>query len=241
MKHIFNKIFILPLFALGLTVAVSCSEEELETFDVNTNYVQFIDKLTDSTELSFQLFPGKDKFTHTINVEMLGLPFSKATPYGVVVNKELSTAKEGTHFSLPESFEFVADTNISSFDMEFKYTKEMDTKTFKLVLDIVDKENVYAGVNYRHTISINNSIVRPSWWDNDRWSAPNRYLGPYSLSKYKHLIIAINESGTNFSDIDFENIGNSEFYSYALIFSTYIKINAPVDEDSGADIEIPVK
>ena len=239
MKKIF--IYILPILAFCLVITTSCTEETLKTFDVNTNYVQFVNRLADSTELTFQLYPGESKFKHKINLEILGLPFSSNTPYSVVVNKELSTAIQGEHFDLPKKFQFEADTLGSSFDIELKKTPEMDSKTYRIVLDIVDIDKIYAGINYRHIIKINNSIVRPSWWDNDRWGIYYTYLGEYSLSKYKHFITAINENGLVFSKINFSEITEGEMYSYALIFSNYIKINSPVDEETGADITIPVK
>ncbi len=230
MKKIFN---IAAFSLLMLVVGTSCSIDEIDTFDNSANYVQFVYRLQDSTTVSFKAHAGATSFTHEVDIELLGTPFASETEYSVEVMTEKSTAVKGVHYNIPEKLTFPAGTFKAKLPIEFIYNSVMDNTTLRLEINIVGKDNIFAGYNKTAVVRINNSLTKPTWWDSN---VQRLFFGVYSEHKHECILEA-----TGLTDIN--SISTySELYSIAIEFKAWLDAqNPPIRErDTNSLMTVPV-
>lgn len=192
----------------------SCQEAKFTTYDAD-NYVQFTRSLEDSTVVSFTFYPGEDELLWALPVEISGIPVESELQYNVVVDKELSTAIEGTHFEL------LPEMNINPLSvrdtcwLKLKRKPEMKNEEFRIVLRIVDSEVLLRGpLAYSIAIvRVNDKITRPDWWNED---VVDNYLGTYSDKKYSLFIEVTGKA-------DLTDASDSEYRMYALEFKYWLQ------------------
>lgn len=154
---------------VSLVVFFSCEENEDGYYD-NIPRIYFPEE-TDS--LSFSFGDKVAEYTrHTIKVpvKMMGLNAVKEMKFKVVLNKELSTAEEGVHFSpIQPEYTLAVDSVNAYVPIELiRDNLSEDEVTYKIVLDLEANTDFELGSkeNLRAVVTFNNYLEEPSWWMN---------------------------------------------------------------------------
>ena len=90
-----NKIYVIFL----VLVFFSCSEEKIMRYNAPENYIRFTSTYRDSVRVSFVNYPTENSFEVKLPVEIAGSVLASALDYEVVVDKDMSTGIEGTHWN----------------------------------------------------------------------------------------------------------------------------------------------
>lgn len=229
-----NKIYVIFL----VWVFFSCSEEKIMRYNAPENYIRFTSTYQDSVRVSFVNYPTASSFEVKLPVEIAGNVLASALDYEVVVDKDMSTGIEGTHFSL-ERVTFGAGVFSDTLRMKLNRTADMKKDEFRIVLRLKDNGNftVIPSDNDYAIVRVSDKISQPDWWDR---GIINDYLGTYSDDKYTLFIIVTNQT-------DLSETSPAEKRAYALQFKYWLEDQekAGVTEYNGiklADItEVPVR
>ena len=216
-----NKIYVIFL----VLVFFSCSEEKIMRYNAPENYIRFTSTYQDSVRVSFVNYPTASSFEVKLPVEIVGNVLASALDYEVVVDKDMSTGIEGTHFD--------------TLRMKLNRTADMKKDEFRIVLRLKDNGNftVIPSDNDYAIVRVSDKISQPDWWDR---GIINDYLGTYSDDKYTLFIIVTNQT-------DLSEKSPAEKRAYALQFKYWLEDQekAGVTEYNGiklADItEVPVR
>lgn len=172
---------------VSLVVFFSCEENEDGYYD-NIPRIYFPEE-TDS--LSFSFGDKVAEYTrHTIKVpvKMMGLNAVKEMKFKVVLNKELSTAEEGVHFSpIQPEYTLAVDSVNAYVPIELiRDNLSEDEVTYKIVLDLEANADFELGSkeNLRAVVTFNNYLEEPDWWMNIFGS----YTINYHRGMYQRLI-----------------------------------------------------
>ena len=188
--------------------------------------------------MSFVNYPTASSFEVKLPVEIAGSVLASALDYEVVVDKDMSTGIEGTHFSL-ERVTFGAGVFSDTLRLKLNRTADMKKDEFRIVLRLKDNGNftVIPSDNDYAIVRVSDKISQPDWWDR---GIINDYLGTYSDDKYTLFIIVTNQT-------DLSETSPAEKRAYALQFKYWLEDQekAGVTEYNGiklADItEVPVR
>jgi hypothetical protein len=236
---------IMKIYAIILTCAVAlwltgCQEEEIKVYD-GENYIQFVKNPdVDSTTVAFLFSPGATELGSSLIVRMAGVGYPVETPYKIVVDRELSTAIEGTHFKLPEKTAFRPGAMRDTTVVTFYRVPEMKTTSFRLVLRLEANETFTPGQHlYRYqTLVVNDKISRPTWWERDgdiEWY----YLGEYSDKKFEYFL---ESSG----GVNLDGLPAHEIWMHCIEFKYWLeeqkRLNdgEPLRDENGYEITVPV-
>lgn len=183
-----NKIYVIFL----VLVFFSCSEEKIMRYNAPENYIRFTSTYQDSVRVSFVNYPTASSFEVKLPVEIVGNVLASALDYEVVVDKDMSTGIEGTHFSL-ERVTFGAGVFSDTLRMKLNRTADMKKDEFRIVLRLKDNGNftVIPSDNDYAIVRVSDKISQPDWWDR---GIINDYLGTYSDDKYTLFIIVTNQT-----------------------------------------------
>lgn len=215
----------------------ACSENERMTYK-EKSAVYFPDYVegADSLVYSF-LISGQDQDVINIKVKLLGALLDRPAKYKITVS-DRSTAVAGKHYtSLPETFEFPANMDVTSFPIEvLKPGTELDDKTVVLELALTQTNELDLGyldrVNMR--LMITNQLVKPSYWD-----VPlSLYFGVYSQAKHKKCIELMGHDFPLTSDelMDYEG-GYRYWMNWGRVVCEYYATHEEYDEN-GDKIEV---
>lgn len=235
------KRMIAALCCAGL-LAAACAEDKINTYE-GANYVQFSKPYADSTNIAFLYAPGQPTIDSLVTVEMSGLAYDAPRSYKLVVVEEMSTAREGVHFTLPENTSFAPGEYTATAAITFIRTEEMKTADLRLVLRLEANENFGLGqFDYQYKIfRINDKISRPAWWttaaEAGASSVETVFLGRYSDKKFEEFIKVTGK-------VDLSAADYAEKRTYALQFKYYLqeKSNAgqTIYEDDGNKMVVNV-
>jgi hypothetical protein len=180
---------IMMLLAASSFGLSSCQEETIPLYS-GENYIQFVKNLrTDSTIVAFLAAPGATELDSFLIVKTTGLGYPVETPYKISVDRQFTTAIEGTHFKLPEKMTFKSWAMRDTLPVTFYRTADMKTNSFRLVLRVEENDAFKPGqVQYQYKVFVvHDKIAQPTWWT---VSITRSYLGPYSDLKYQKFIEA---------------------------------------------------
>ena len=210
--------------ALGLAFA-SCSKEEVAVYDTEgSNFIEFVAPTEDTASFSFMFHPSVaagGAYDLAIPVKILGQAKNYDREYKVIVVDSLTSAKEGTHFAMPEKVVVRAGNFVDTLIVKLFRTADLKTSVVSLGIRIENNSEFYAGqVAYRESIwFINDSFAKPAWWTDyatDRYNSVEYiYLGTYSDKKYELLIQVTGVS-------DWTDLSNDERRILALQFKRYL-------------------
>lgn len=228
-----KKIMILA----AVTVLCGCSEDKIETYNA-PNYVQFAQSVDEPTTVAFVFTPAAAELNVPLRTVMSAAPSGAAQDFRIEVVPGETTAVEGTHYVLPASTAFAAGQVESAPEIIFKKTADMDTKSYKLTVRLVENANFLLGqVAYRtHTFVIHNMISKPDWWTSGVATSVERaYFGKYSDAKFR-LIIQVLGTG------NLEDYTTSEMRAAALTFKYWLDKQEPIfDTDNNEVMQVTVK
>lgn len=214
---------------VSLVVFFSCEENEDGYYD-NIPRIYFPEE-TDS--LSFSFGDKVAEYTrHTIKVpvKMMGLNAVKEMKFKVVLNKELSTAEEGVHFSPIQSEYTLAVDSVNAYvPIELiRDNLSEDEVTYKIVLDLEANTDFELGSkeNLRAVVTFNNYLEEPSWWMN----MFVMYTVNYHRGMYQRLIAYFGEPLT-------EEFCNNNYLKVMLVFKREVYDYAQEHPDLTQDWE----
>lgn len=219
-------IYCLSFLAFAFT---ACSIDEIDYFDTDYVYLQFEEEEYNASGLKFvdvenPVF-GAEAFIH-------GLPLSDSIEYKVSVDTS-STAIEGVHFELFDQYFFPADTLYSTIKIMPKYTDDMDTTSYYLVLNIENLGNLMAGPIAQASIKIDMQVFQPDWWTTSSSSSTyyiyRNLLGTYSDIKYKLFIQAT-------GIMDMTDWAYADALAACITFSKWLEENGPFYESNGTTL-----
>lgn len=171
-----------------LAVAAGCTKSEIPTYDPAAgDYIQFTKAVKDSIDFTFLFHPGVQTYDIPLAIDMSGMPLSQDKTYKVVVDTELSTAVEGTHFRLPSQMVFGSGNVADECVVTLLRTPDMKSGIFRIVLRIEQTADFKTGQpdHIVSVINVTDQIAQPDWWNSLVY---NYYLGLYSDLKYQKFI-----------------------------------------------------
>jgi len=246
-----KKLLFIPLWAITLLL-MSCTTDEIEFFDSN-NYVYFnvIKETTDkypvlSYTFTFQNASVKDTI-YEIPVKFLGRYLDNDAQFEWKVVDSLTTAKLNIDYRILDADkQFIPAKKSEGFaKIQLLRTEDMKTKSYDLVLQLVDNKNFKVGPSDLIKINISDHIVKPTWWV---YAPYVRFLGEYSSTK---LLLWFEftgvKDGSNPFDTDqyvywtdrgtgnfiYKNYSDSEIRFTTMAFRNWLRNekNNPYDED----------
>jgi len=224
----YNIIF-LTIILFTLVAVTGCEEQKLETYN-GDNFVQFKKTISDSTNVSFMFYPGKDYIEFPVILELVGVASNKDMKYKVVVDNSYTTAS-GTHYSLPAEQLFHAGRYSDTLFVRLNNTADLKTKKIRLLLRVESSSDLKMGKIEQSAavIWITNALSKPAWWNSD---IDSYYLGTYSDKKYE---LFIKVTGI----FDLTGLDANLRRSYALQLKQYLSEHPTLD-DNNQYIEVPV-
>jgi hypothetical protein len=221
--------------ALIAGIFSACSEDKLDLYS-GQNYLQFVRPMTDSTNVSFLLFPGETTHKLGLPVYLIGKPAEIDREYScevMLTGADDDAPKEA--YTLPQKFIFRANMTTDTLWVDCNLLPEMSERDYRLILVLKESENFGLGANgyLGAIIRISNIISRPAWWTT---SYPTTaFLGPYSDAKYREFIKA-----TGVADFDSDDFGLLR--EYTNTFKRYLErmkaAGTPVLEDDGTEMTV---
>lgn len=195
------------------------------------HFIQFTQVLTDTTNLSFFFYPGKEDLSIAMPVRLVGTMPDANIKYELKVDAKATTAQT-RHYSLPASFEFRKGLAVDTAYVTIKKTPEMATTTYLLVITIAPEGEARPGQTAyaRRIFRINDMVTKPSWWDSnmDRF-----YLGEYTERKFRKFM-EFTGVGDLSEKSDTEKTELIKRFKYYLIQMK--DAGTPVLEDDGSDM-----
>jgi hypothetical protein len=232
------KIYAIILTCIAALWLTGCQEEEIKVYS-GENYIQFVkNPNVDSTTVAFLFVPGATELDSFVIVRMIGAGYPVETPYVISVDREQSTAIEGTHFKLPEKTAFRPGAMRDTIAIKFYRVPEMKTSSFRLVLRLEANETFTPGQYlYRYqNFVVNDKTSKPVWWDA---SVERQYLGAYSDLKFEHFIVATD--GVDLTGApDYEIWLNAVKFKYWLEEQKRLNGGRPLLDENGSEMTVPV-
>jgi hypothetical protein len=228
-----SKIIIL----LPLVLLAACQEAEIPLYNGGNN-IQFVKNLTrDSTTVAFLLAPGQTEIDSIFIVKTTGLGYPTETPYKISVDRQFTTAIEGTHFRLPAKTTFKPNATRDTTSVTFYRTPDMKTSSFRLVLRVEENDFFRLGQGeYQYKVFIvHDKIAQPAWWTT---TISNTYLGSYSDLKYQKFIDV-----TGIADLTGATVSEIRIYSLQLKYwleEYKIANGEPMREVNGDEMKVPI-
>jgi hypothetical protein len=227
---------IITLLAAALFGLSSCQEAEIPLYS-GENYIQFVKNLTtDSTTVAFLLAPGATELDSFLIVKTTGSGYPVETPYKISIDRQFTTAVEGTHFKLPTTTTFKPGVMRDTLPITFYRTADMKTNTFRLVLRVEENDAFKLGqLQYQYKVFIvHDNISRPEWW-----TEAATYLGTYSDKKYQKFIDVTgiaDMTGATFSELRIRALQ----LKYWLEEYKAANDGIPMTEDNGDEMVVPI-
>ena len=214
------------LMVITALLFTGCKKEDIPIYTTH-NYIQFGEE-KDSVTISFPWYPGED-YLYPMEVVITGQSESTDKIYRLEVDKEASTALEGTHFEMQSSYTFRSGFYSDTCLIRLIKTEDLKKDEKRLVIRISEESELLPG-QYNKTlriIRINDKMTQPSWW-NSMFSM--FYMGNYSEKKMR---LFIRETGVT----DLSDASDDEKRFYAVKFKYWLdeqaKAGYPVEEDNG--------
>lgn len=164
---------ILPILVLTSIMGISSCSTDYMAYDVGLkDGIYFI---TDSVNYQFGMKVGED-FNYAIAVRLLGTPKHYDRKFGIELLEEETTAKEGLHYKLIDTFVIPADMVIGkvSFILHRYLDPEITKRAFVVKMRLVENENFRLVMNDECKLEFSDTeLPRPRWWS-------ERHFGPYS-------------------------------------------------------------
>jgi len=224
----YNIIFFTTIL-FTLMAATGCEEQKLKTYD-GDNFVQFKKAISDSTNISFMFYPGKDYIEFPVVLELVGVASERDLKYKVTVDNKYTTALS-QHYSIPSDQIFRAGRYIDTLYVRLNNTTDLKQKKVRLLLRVESSSDLRIGKIEQSAavMWITNTLSKPAWWNSD---IDSYYLGAYSDKKYELFIQVTNIFNMTGLDASMKR-------SYALKFKQYLSEHPTLDENNQY-IEVPV-
>ena len=148
----------------------------------NTDYMAYNVKLkdgiyftSDSLNYQFGMQKGED-FAYDVTVKVLGTPKNNDRQFEMKLIPEETTAREGLHYELIQSFIIPANevTGKISFVLHRYLDPEITKQPFTIKMELVENEEFRLVMEDECKLEFSDTeLPRPRWWS-------ERHFGPYS-------------------------------------------------------------
>lgn len=257
-----KKILIASILFLSFLGLTSCSEEKIGLYEDKDNIyfspavfpsIKFENKdvATDSTGFSFAFEKASlDKKVYLIPIRVQGKLSDKDRKVKVVVDP-LSTAVQGTHFTLPESIVMRAGKAIDTIAVTIYKTPDLKSNTRTLILNLEGNEffdtkmqskvtNVLTQKTMSYVqfkLTFNNILIMPKGW-------VEYYLGKYSAKKFLLMCDLLNLDPSVFSMTYGSNpLTAGDYLYYGVFMRRYLQDQKAsgntIYEDDGTEMIFP--
>lgn len=204
MKNVY-VVLILVLLSLG-----ACTERELGMFSGDTVYISFVWNVEqDSVVYSFKSYP-EGEIEAEVPVKIQGAYLTE--PRMFTVSAADSTTLPATSYELPEVCEFTPGQELDTIKIKFfNNLEELDTKTFRLFLQVDESENVKRGDELYAVAKfyVSDKLEQPFWWTRNDGTEDRPfniveevYLGEYSEAKYLLFLEELEKDDVVFDGTD---------------------------------------
>ncbi|WP_421920432.1 DUF4843 domain-containing protein [Marinifilum sp.] len=181
-----KNILFLILFILG---AISCTENDIMTYgEQDYIYIQGWETRESGevlqTSFTF-LFEDESVNEKTLEIPVMALGNMTSTDrlFSIKVVDSLTTAVEGTHFSIDASSQVIpANSTEGSISVNLIKTADMKDTDYQLGLELISSDNFTPGVSTVVKITYNDYFAEPDWW---LYELYNGYptIGPFTQKK----------------------------------------------------------
>ena len=148
---------ILPILVLTSIMGISSCSTDYMAYDVGLkDGIYFI---TDSVNYQFGM--------NAIAVRLLGTPKHYDRKFGIELVEEETTAEEGLHYKLIDTFVIPADMVIGkvSFILHRYLDPELTKRAFVVKMRLVENENFRLVMNDECKLEFSDTeLLRPRWW-----------------------------------------------------------------------------
>lgn len=257
-----KKIVILGLFFLSFLGLVSCSQEEIKTYNDTDNIYfslavyPYIKKenvpiRTDSTGFSFALEKASlDKKVFLIPIRVQGKLSNVDRKVKVTVDPS-STAVEETNFSLPENILIRAGKEVDTIAVTVYRTPDLKLKMATLVLNL--EENEFFSTKMQSTVTNvitkkTMSFVRFKLSFDDRMTEPKGwyqyFLGNFSAKKFLLMCDLLNLDSTMFiTAVGTNGLTSADYRYYGTFMKRYLEDQKAsgntIYEEDGSEMIFP--
>lgn len=174
---------------LGILLLAACKKEDYIMYDKDFAGIYFEQ---DSIYYSFGLTPFEiESYSFDIPVHIMGEATSSERTFSVEVLSEKTTAVQGVHYILPNTFTVMADS-INGYIPITILRNEMGENDYKIHFKLKEN-NHFQPVNEQlkeTAIHLNNRVERPDWKDwrgNPTWPTQLGVWNPLTYIKFIEL------------------------------------------------------
>lgn len=255
---------------LLMMMASACSKDDIMTFDLEESGVYFqygwqtrfymnIDAYMDSIDYSFST--ANEEVTDTVlatRVRTMGKVRDYDRPFTVVVDKEQTTAVEGTHYAIDYSKAVIpAGKGEVEFPVRFFRTPDLMNEKLTLVLKLEDNEHFKVYFDEQKNTNIYNSVgeqiktryfifkvseiyTKPGYWT----LCGDDTLGEWSITKLRlvNRLFGISAADWNNGGGSGSKVQSGYFVQWAFKLRQYLQDAAdsgvPVMDDNGSYMQL---
>ena len=232
-----KKIFYIGIF-LGL-LSAACQENEMKDFDSNgAVYFQLSAQWSNSVDSVVYSFAGKPEDTYTVKlqVNLMGSAADYERTVRVTLDKQLTTAKEGTHYdALHSSYTLPA----GAYRMEIPIVlhgndPELEERTFQIALTLEASDDLQLGLSKRTSarVIISKLFTKPVYWEE---YGLEYYFGTYSKVKHEHIMLELKKDFPATSEEFLEEWATWEAYGKHM--DKYFTDHYPIVDENNNVIE----
>ena len=233
-------LFIIVLLAGGLLP--SCQKVEVEPYSHKNGVYFFLADIVNSGGIIYTRFRDTLTFSFVkldesqveavvpVRVNLQGIPENHDRKFVIKVNKERSTAVEGTDYvPLAPQYVIAANEYYTLVPVTVKRTPALRSQSLNIVFELEETEDLELGIRERQTLVIKfaDMVTKPSYWD--------YYLGSFmgDWSQTKHLLI---ERLCNIEILEewptADAMAYNQFlYAGSYVVNTYVGENIVIDDD----------
>lgn len=232
-----KKIFYIGIL-LGL-LSAACQENEMKDFDSNgAVYFQLSTRWSNTVDSVVYSFAGKpeDTYTMKLQVNLMGSATDYDRTVRVVLDRERTTAKEGTHYdALHSSYTLPA----GAYQLEIPIIlhgkdPELEERTFQIALKLEASDDLQLGLSKRTSarVIISKLFARPVYWE--EYGLEN-YFGIYSKVKHEYIMLELKKDFPATAEEFIEEW--AEWQAYGKHMDKYFTDHYPVMDENDNVIE----
>ncbi len=217
-----KNIFLIALLFLGF---ISCTKNDTMTYE-DENFVCLTDWEVRETgeflKTSFTFLFEDASLTQKvleIPVMAIGKMINDDRVFALQVVDSLTTAVEGTHFSINAADQIVpANSTGGSIKVNLMKTADMDDTEYQLGLELVSNDAFTAGISTVVVIKFSNFFSQPDWW------LTPTYGGSYNLGPFTQIKAILWMQYRGITDGSDPLIDYKQFSSYSGTYSYYPEV-----------------
>lgn len=225
---------------LGLLIILqACQENEKNDFESNgaVYFQPNAGSWNDPRDSIIYSFAGKEGDVQTLNIQvnLMGDIVGYERQVKVVVDKEKTTAEEGTHYKALEEM-YILPAN--AYQMMIPVTLygsdiRMEERSFQLVLKLEETEDLQLGLSSQTSVRVimSKMLTKPAYWEEFELEYD---WGTYSRVKHEYIIRVL---GMDFPTEEEYDSNFSVWIAYGKYMDNYFMENYPIYDENGLAIE----